>query len=94
MYASGDETLIERLKRYYADYRLSEDPDASFRDACAALSLSVIDTVGELADREDCAAIRNVLREYREIRVSTQGSNDSVKERLESELRERAGQPV
>ncbi len=94
MYDKNDETLIQRLKRYYADYRLSENPDESFRDACAALSLSVLDTVGELADREDCAAIRNVLREYREIRSSVSGSNDSVKERLERELRERASQPV
>jgi len=82
-----DETLIQRLKRYYEDYRKTSEPDAGFRDAFDALTYSVIEEVGEAAEREDCAAIRAIVREYGELRLSVQGSNDSVKERLEEEYR-------
>jgi len=94
MTAHRDETLIERLKRYYQDYRKTSDPDAAFREACEALGHSVIESVGEAAERDELETIRALVREYREIRLSTQGSNDSVKERLEAELRERAAQPT
>jgi Na+/phosphate symporter len=89
-----DETLIERFKRYYQDYRASADADTSFDNALQALTLSVIDQAGDLAERNDADAIRSMVREYHEIRLSVQGSNDSVKERFERELQERAKQGV
>ncbi|HZG86602.1 hypothetical protein [Paenibacillus sp.] len=85
MDAHRDETLIERLKRYYEDYRKTSEPDSGFRDAFDALTYSVIESIGEAADRDDCATIRAIVREYGELRLSVQGSNDSVKERLEEE---------
>lgn len=82
------ESLIERFKRYYEDYRMTSDMNSSFTSAYEALTLSVIDQVDDLAAQSDVSAIRNTVREYREIRSSIQGSNDSVKERFESEFQD------
>jgi len=82
------ESLIERFKRYYEDYRMTSDMNSSFTSAYEALTLSVIDQVDDFAAQSDVAAIRNTVREYREIRSSIQGSNDSVKERFESEYQD------
>ena len=84
-----DETMIERFKRYYADYRAAGDPDASFASAYEALVYSALDEVGRLAEEGRLEAIRDRIREMNEIRMSIGGSNDSVKERFEAELRER-----
>jgi hypothetical protein len=89
-----EETLIEQFKRYYQDYRGSADVDTSFDNAFEALMFSVIDQAGDMAERDDSNAIRNMVREFREIHLSVQGSNDSVKERFEREIRERASQGV
>ena len=86
------ETLIEQFKRYYADYRKTSDMNTSFISAYEALTLSVIDQVDDFADKSDVSAIRNVVREYREIRISIQGSNDSVKERFEREYQKHVEQ--
>jgi Na+/phosphate symporter len=86
------ETLIERLKRYYGDYRKISDPKTSFSSALEAMTLSVIDRVADFAEQSDLSGIRNLVREYREIRGSIQASNDSVQERFEREYRERARQ--
>ena len=84
-----DETLIERFKRYYEDYRMTCGIDSSFQNAREALSASVLNLVSESADDGDLAAIRNLMHEYNEIRLSTQASNDSLKERFEQEYKQR-----
>jgi len=84
------EAVIERFKRYYADYRAAGDPDSSFASAYEALIYSVLDEVGQLAEEGRLEPIRGRIRELNEIRMSIGGSNDSVKERFEAELRERA----
>lgn len=89
-----EETLIEQFKRYYQDYRNADDVDESFDNAFAALTFSVIDQAGDMAERDDSEAIRRMVREFREIHLSIQGSNDSVKERFEREIREKARQGV
>lgn len=83
------ETLMERMKRFYVDYRETSDPDESFRSALETIGFWVIEAAGDLAERGDTAAIRSLVREYKEIRLSAQGSDDSVKERFEAEFRER-----
>ncbi|MCI3921286.1 hypothetical protein MO973_13700 [Paenibacillus sp. TRM 82003] len=83
------ETLIERMKRFYEDYRGTSDVDESFRSALETVGFWVIESCGDHAERGDTEAIRNLVREYKEIRLSAQGSNDSVKERFEDEYRER-----
>lgn len=83
-----DETLIERFKRYYEEYRTTSGVDSSFKNASEALSASVLNLVGQSADNGDLAAIRNLMHEYSEIRFSTQGSNDSLKERFELEYKQ------
>jgi len=88
--ALPEETLIERFKRYYVDYRAAAGPDEAFKLAFEALTYSAIDLVDVAADRADIGAVRAAVREYREIRSSVQGSNDSVKERFEREFRENA----
>lgn len=84
-----DETLIERFKRYYEDYRMTSGVDSSFQNASEALSASVLNLVGQSADNGDLAVIRNLMHEYNEIRLSTQASNDSLKERFELEYKQR-----
>lgn len=44
-----------------------------------------------MAEEGDLDGIRNLIREYSEIRLSAQGSNDSVKERFEKEFMVRGG---
>ncbi|PZD97474.1 hypothetical protein DNH61_02315 [Paenibacillus sambharensis] len=84
----GDrETLIQRFKRYYEDNRVTAGVDSSFDDAYEALTYSIIDEVGNCAEREDLHSIRSIVREFDEIRSSVHGSNDSVKERFEAEYR-------
>ncbi|QYR20696.1 hypothetical protein KZ483_23385 [Paenibacillus sp. sptzw28] len=87
-YPAAGETLIERFKRYYGYYRQTSDVDISFISAYQALLLSLLDQVSRCADDGDLDAIRNLMREIDEIRHSIQGSNDSVKERFETEYRD------
>lgn len=84
-----NETLIERFKRYYEDYRITSGMDSSFQNAKEALSATVLNLVGQSADDGNLAAIRNLIHEYNEIRLSTQASNDSLKERFELEYKQR-----
>ncbi|MEF3303521.1 hypothetical protein [Paenibacillus sp. GYB003] len=84
-------TLIESFKHYYFEYRKVADADASFEDALSALTFAVVERTGRLAEEGDLDGIRNLIREFSEIRLSAQGSNDSVKERFERELGERTG---
>ncbi|MFC5648755.1 hypothetical protein ACFPYJ_06360 [Paenibacillus solisilvae] len=84
-----EETLIERFKRYYEDYRMTSGVDSSFQNASEALTASVLNLVGQSADNGDLDAIRNLMHEYGEIRLSTQASNDSLKERFELEHKQR-----
>lgn len=86
-----EQTLIETFKAYYFDYRTVEDVDSSFEDALAAVAFAVIEKTGALADEGDLDGIRSLVREYKEIRLSTLGSNDSVKERFEQEYEEAKG---
>ncbi|MDF2717099.1 MAG: hypothetical protein K0R28_4024 [Paenibacillus sp.] len=79
-------TLIETFKSYYFEYRAVTDADNSFTDALSALTYSVVDRTGNMAEEGDLDGIRNLVREYSEIRLSAQGSNDSVKERFEKEF--------
>lgn len=81
-----DETLIQTFKRYYADYRAAVDVDQSFADAYRAIAYYVIDQTGQLAQEGKLEDIQNLVREFKEIRQSVGGSNDSVKERFEQEL--------
>ncbi len=87
------ETLIERFKRYYSTYRTTSEPDISFTSAYDELTLTVIHLAETYAEHGDVESIRNMLREYREIRSSITPSNDSVKERFEREYVQRE-QPV
>jgi hypothetical protein len=84
-----NETLIERFKRYYEDYRITSGMDSSFQNAKEALSATVLNLVGQSADDGNLAAIRNLMHEYNEIRLYTQDSNDSLKERFELEYKQR-----
>ncbi|PYI56504.1 hypothetical protein [Paenibacillus flagellatus] len=84
-------TLIETFKDYYFDYRAVADADTSFEDALSALTFAVVERTGDYAEAGDLDSIRNLVREFREIRLSTQGSNDSVKERFEREFALRSG---
>ncbi|MFC5447513.1 hypothetical protein [Paenibacillus aestuarii] len=81
-----NETLIETLKRYYADYRSAADSDQSFEDAYQALAYHVIEQTGQLAQEGKLTDIQNLIAQYHELRFSTGYSNDSLKERFEQEL--------
>jgi soluble cytochrome b562 len=81
-----EETLIQTFKRYYADYRAATNVDESFSDAYQALAYHVIEQTGQLAQEGNVAEIQNVVREFTEIRNSTGGSNDSLKDSFEQEL--------
>lgn len=83
-------SLIETFKHHYFEFRKVADVDSSFADALSAMTFTVVERTGKLADEGDLDGIRNLIREYGEIRLSAQGSNDSVKERFENELGERA----
>jgi hypothetical protein len=87
-------TLIQIFKRFYADYRKTSDVDTSFNSAKEALAYYVIDQTGVLADERDNDGIRGLIREFTEIRESTHGSNDSVKERFELEYSEEPAEAV
>ncbi|MFD2611018.1 hypothetical protein [Paenibacillus gansuensis] len=86
---SEGETLIQQFKRYYFDYRGAAETDSAFADAFQALTYRVIGRLEEAVHNENLHASRELLREYGEIRSSTYGSNDSVKERFEAEFQER-----
>lgn len=80
------ETLIERFKAFYFDYRRTTDVDESFEQAKYAVAYHVIDEADRLAQNGDCDGVRDVCRQFHEIQSSTYGSNDSVKERFEREF--------
>jgi hypothetical protein len=82
---SVNETLIQTLKRYYADYRTLSEPIDSFAAALEALPYHVIDKIEELVQAGRYEDIKRLVREFREIHESTYGSNDSVLERFEEE---------
>jgi hypothetical protein len=80
-----EETLIQAFKRFYADYRAVLGVDESFDGSLQVLPYYVIDQTEIMAQEGNVDKIRNLIREFNEIRVSTYGSNDSVKERFEQE---------
>ncbi len=79
------ETLIQRFKRYYTNNRKAANSEVSFSDAFLTLMYFVINRVDELADTGNLVEVKDVLRQFREIRDSIQDSNDSVNERFEQE---------
>lgn len=80
------ETIIERFKSFYFDYRRTTDVDESFEQARNAIAYHVINEADQLAEAGDFDGVRSVCRQFREIQSSTYGSNDSVKERFEREF--------
>ncbi|WP_438448386.1 hypothetical protein [Gorillibacterium sp. sgz5001074] len=80
-----EETLIERFKAFYFDYRRTSDTNESFEQARNAVAYHVINEADRLAQDGDFDGVRSVCRQFREIQSSTYGSNDSVKERFERE---------
>lgn len=81
-----EETLIERFKSFYFDYRRTTTVDESFEQARNAVAYHVINEADRLASLGDFDGVRDVCRQFREIQSSTYGSNDSVKERFEREF--------
>lgn len=81
-----EETLIERFKTFYFDYRRTSDVDESFEQARSAVAYHVIHEADRLAQDGDFEGVRSVCRQFREIQGTTYGSNDSVKERFEREF--------
>ncbi|MFB9328255.1 hypothetical protein ACFFSY_20185 [Paenibacillus aurantiacus] len=82
------ETLIERMKRFYEQYRTTSNVEASFVNAKEALTLTLLDDIGRYAQEEDLGAIRNATAQWDELRLMMQGSNDALKERLEREYKQ------
>lgn len=82
------ETLIEKFKDYYFDYRKTSEIDDSFSNAYGALTYYMIAGIERFANQGDLGGIKNSLAQYREIRFSTFDSNDSVKEIFEVEYQE------
>lgn len=82
----AQDTLFERFKDYYFDYRQTTNVDRSFELARDTLAFHVINETDRLADSENISGIKDLIRQFRDIHGSTYGSNDSVKERLEHEF--------
>ena len=83
------ETLIQTFKRYYSDYRTTSNAEDSFSASLQSLTFHVIDQAELLAEDGKIEDTKSLLRQFQEIRQSTYGSNDSVKERFEAEYLER-----
>ncbi|WP_199614459.1 hypothetical protein [Paenibacillus alkalitolerans] len=83
-----EETLIEKLKQFYFDYRQTADPEESFSLAMQTMPHFVLHTAGHMADENDLEGIRSIIRQYEEFSIAPEGSNDSVQERFENEFRE------
>jgi hypothetical protein len=81
-----EESLIEKLKSYYFDYRSTAEPEMSFRLAMESLPHHVIDRIQQLASDHDLPGIRDILRQYEELQIAPAPSNDSVQERFENEF--------
>lgn len=81
-----EETLIEKLKQYYFDYRRTSEPEDSFSLAMQAMPHYVINRIGELSQRGDMDGIRDVIRQYEEFDIAPARSNDSVQERFEEQF--------
>lgn len=80
-----EETLIEKLKQYYFDYRRTSEPEDSFSLAMQTMPHYVIGRIGELSRSGDMEGIRDVIRQYEEFDIAPAKSNDSVQERFEEE---------
>ncbi|TYP79019.1 hypothetical protein [Paenibacillus methanolicus] len=88
----ANETLIERMKRFYEQYRTTSNVEASFVNAKEALALTLLDDIGRYAEESNLDAIRMATAQWDEIRMMMQGSNDALKERLEREYKQAQGQ--
>lgn len=85
---TANETLMERMKRFYEQYRTTSNVEASFVNAKEALALTLLDEIGRYAQEENLGAIRSATAQWDEIRMMMQGSNDALKERLEREYKQ------
>ncbi len=81
-----EESLMDTFKRYYADYRGAEGVDQSFTDAYQAMAFHVINQTEHFVQQGNLHDIQNLIREFKEIELSTSPSNDSLKEQFEQEL--------
>ncbi|MFC4101369.1 hypothetical protein [Paenibacillus xanthanilyticus] len=88
---TANETLIERMKRFYEQYRTTSNVEASFVNAKEALALTLLDDVSRYAEEGNLDAIRTATAQWDEIRMMMQGSNDALKERLEREYKQAQG---
>jgi hypothetical protein len=81
----NEETLIQRFKRFYMINRKTASVEVSFSDAFMTLMYYSMNDIDAIADTGDLEKVKDVLRQFREIRDSIQHSNDSVRERFEQE---------
>jgi len=86
-----NETLMERFKRYYGQYRLNSGADEGFMQARETLVLAMLNDISDYANADDLISIRRVMGEWDEIRFMIQASNDSLKESFEQELKQHTG---
>ncbi|WP_219834128.1 hypothetical protein [Paenibacillus sp. R14(2021)] len=82
-----NETLMERFKRYYRQYRLNSGADEGFILARETLVLAMLNDISNYANADDLISIRRMMGEWDEIHLMIQASNDSLKESFEQELK-------
>ncbi|TXK72108.1 hypothetical protein [Paenibacillus sp. N3.4] len=84
-----NESLMDTFKRFYADYRTAANVEQSFTDAYQAVAFYVIEQTSQLAQESKLDDIKQLTREFKEIRFAISPSNDALKERFEQELVEK-----
>ncbi|SFJ82874.1 hypothetical protein SAMN02799624_06158 [Paenibacillus sp. UNC496MF] len=83
LFTGLNETLMERFRRYYGQYRLNSGTDEGFTLAKEALVFAMLNDISNYVEADDLLSIRRMMGEWDVILFMIQASNDSLKEYFE-----------